>query len=294
MSVGPGYNKCPLRIGLELLPIRSRVMCRSRTRGTGLVTRRVLQVWNNLDVSTSLTPTPGHLLSFTLMCCVKQVDKLLTHPVMSPLSTRMCGTCGNMIPEIIQLELFTTTSWDRQTVISGICAPKVVVNKIYQRLVDQTSSLWWDLITPNHVLGVYHKVHLWASSSWKKGIDQPAIGFRMSVTGSSYIHTYTPTHPPIPTQNPHHVPLLRTDKNNEFSSCDSRSPSSVHNTESSPVSTTCYGFRRWNCSSRHETVNFCERTLNDCQCFRIGTVCVSGGWGLRSPKSRPTFFHVLD
>ena len=47
------------------------------TRGQvqGNRTRRVRQVCSKLDVSTSLTPSPRHLLSFNLMCYVKQVGK---------------------------------------------------------------------------------------------------------------------------------------------------------------------------------------------------------------------------
>ncbi len=56
------------------------------TKGTGPAVR---EVGSQLNVSTSLTPAPSHLLSFNLVGCAKQVSKLINCPVVSLLGTRV-------------------------------------------------------------------------------------------------------------------------------------------------------------------------------------------------------------
>jgi hypothetical protein len=41
----------------------------------------IREVVNQLDVPTSLTPDPKHLLCFHFVGCVKEVIKLINHPV---------------------------------------------------------------------------------------------------------------------------------------------------------------------------------------------------------------------
>ena len=41
----------------------------------------IREVVNQLDVPTSLTPDPHHLLCFHFVGCVKEVSKLINHPV---------------------------------------------------------------------------------------------------------------------------------------------------------------------------------------------------------------------
>jgi hypothetical protein len=50
-----------------------------------------------------------------LVCCVKQVGKLLARPIVGLLNDRMGGTRAYMIPKNTQLELFTTTRRQRQS-----------------------------------------------------------------------------------------------------------------------------------------------------------------------------------
>jgi hypothetical protein len=55
-------------------------------------TRRILEVTCQLDVPTSLTLAPSHLLRFHFVCCAKEVSKLIDSPVVRLLGTRVGST----------------------------------------------------------------------------------------------------------------------------------------------------------------------------------------------------------
>ena len=55
-------------------------------------TRHIREVTSQLDVSTSLTPVPNHLLSFYFLGCAKEVSNLINRPVVNLLCTRVGGT----------------------------------------------------------------------------------------------------------------------------------------------------------------------------------------------------------
>ncbi len=50
--------------------------------------------------------------------------------------------------------------------ITGIWDPMEEEKKVCQRLVDQVSSLRWDLIYPSQLMGLKKRIHLGTSSSW--------------------------------------------------------------------------------------------------------------------------------
>ncbi len=76
-------------------------------------TRHIHEVTNQLDVPTSFTPVPIHLLFFYFVGCSKEVSKLINHPVVSLFDTRVGGTGANMIAKSINSKLFATTSRER-------------------------------------------------------------------------------------------------------------------------------------------------------------------------------------
>jgi hypothetical protein len=79
----------------------------------GYRTHRVHEVTSQLNVPTSLTPTPNHLLRFYLVGCAKEVSRLINRPVVSLFGTRVSGTGANMITESVNDKLFATTSRER-------------------------------------------------------------------------------------------------------------------------------------------------------------------------------------
>ena len=85
-------------------------MCDVEVQYQGQRTHHIRKVTNQLNVPTSLTPVPNHLLCFYLMGCAKEVRKLINRPVVSPFGTRVCGTGANMITESINSKLFVTTN----------------------------------------------------------------------------------------------------------------------------------------------------------------------------------------
>ena len=97
-------------------------MRRSRTKGTGPAAftharththTPVREVPNQLDVPTSLTPAPSHLLRFHFVGCAKEVSNLINHPVVSLLDTRVRGTSAEVVPQWIDLKLPSTASRER-------------------------------------------------------------------------------------------------------------------------------------------------------------------------------------
>ena len=84
-------------------------------------TRRVRKVTSQLDVPTSLTPAPSHLLRFYFVGCAKEVSKLINRPVVSLFGTRVSGTGANMIAESVNDKLFATTSRERKLRQCGYC-----------------------------------------------------------------------------------------------------------------------------------------------------------------------------
>ncbi len=76
--------------------------------------RRVREVTRELDVPTSLTPAPNHLLRFYFVGCAKEVSNLINRPVVSLFGSRVSGTGCNMIAESVDGELFATTGRERK------------------------------------------------------------------------------------------------------------------------------------------------------------------------------------
>jgi hypothetical protein len=76
----------------------------------------VSEISLQLDVSTPLTPAPGHLLCLYLgqPGCVKQISDLLNHPIMVLLGTRMSSARVDMITKVIKGKLFVSTCRGRQ------------------------------------------------------------------------------------------------------------------------------------------------------------------------------------
>jgi hypothetical protein len=83
-------------------------MRRSITKGTGL-----REVTSQLDVPTSLTPAPSHLLRIHFVCCAKEVSDFINRPVVRLLGTRVGGTSAEVVTKRIYLQLLATTSRER-------------------------------------------------------------------------------------------------------------------------------------------------------------------------------------
>ena len=62
-------------------------------------TRCILEVTSQLDVPTSVTPDPIHLLCFHFVGCVKEVSNLINRPVVILLDTRVSGTSAEVVPK---------------------------------------------------------------------------------------------------------------------------------------------------------------------------------------------------
>ena len=69
-------------------------------------TRLIREVTSQLEVPTSLTPGPSHVLCFYFVGCPKEVIQLLNHPVVNPFVTGVGGTGGNMIVKRTNSQLF--------------------------------------------------------------------------------------------------------------------------------------------------------------------------------------------
>jgi hypothetical protein len=79
-------------------------MRRSSTKGTAPVAFR--EVGSQLNVPTSLTPAPSHLLSCNLVGCAKEISKLINCPSMSLLGTQVGGTGADVITQSIKSDFF--------------------------------------------------------------------------------------------------------------------------------------------------------------------------------------------
>ena len=73
-------------------------------------TRRIREVTSQLNVPTSLTPAPSHLLRFYFVGCTKEVTNVINRRVVSLFGTQVGGTGANMVAMSIYGELFATTS----------------------------------------------------------------------------------------------------------------------------------------------------------------------------------------
>jgi hypothetical protein len=60
-----------------------------------------------------MTPVFNHLLCCNFVCCAKKVSKLINHPVVSLLDTRVSGTSTEMIAQCVYPKLPTTTNHKR-------------------------------------------------------------------------------------------------------------------------------------------------------------------------------------
>jgi len=74
------------------------LMCDAQVQHQRHRTRRVREVTSQLNVPTSLTPDPSHLLRFRFVCCAKEVIDFINHPVVSLLGTRVGGTSAEVVP----------------------------------------------------------------------------------------------------------------------------------------------------------------------------------------------------
>ena len=61
-------------------------------------TRRIREVSGQLDVSTSLTSAPSHLLRFHFVCFAKEVSKLINSAVVRLLGTRVGSASAEVVP----------------------------------------------------------------------------------------------------------------------------------------------------------------------------------------------------
>ncbi len=77
-------------------------------------TRLVREVTRELDVPTSLTPAPNHLLRFYFVGCTKEVSNLINRPVVSLFGSRVSGTGANVVAKSVYGELFATTDRKRK------------------------------------------------------------------------------------------------------------------------------------------------------------------------------------
>ncbi len=100
----------------------------------------ISKVGCELDVSTPLTPAPGHLLCLYFVGCEKQVSNLLNNPVMGLLGFRMGGTCANMITRASRANFLQLQVEGGNAAIARICAPTASAKKVCHRLADQDSS----------------------------------------------------------------------------------------------------------------------------------------------------------
>ena len=73
------------------------LMCDGQVQYQRHRTRHIQKVGSQLNVHTSLTPDPSHLLSFNLVCCAKEVSDLISLPIVSILGTRVGDTSAQMV-----------------------------------------------------------------------------------------------------------------------------------------------------------------------------------------------------
>ncbi len=88
-----------------------------------------------------LTPAFNHLLCFNFLCCVKKVSKLINHPVVILLDTRMGGTSTEMITQCIYLKLSATTNRKRILWNHWDLSAQDVEKNVCERLARQDSTL---------------------------------------------------------------------------------------------------------------------------------------------------------
>ncbi len=74
----------------------------------------VREVTRELDVPTSLTPSPNHPFRFYLVGCPEEVCQLINRPVVILFGSRVSSTGCHMVAESVDRELFTTTGRERK------------------------------------------------------------------------------------------------------------------------------------------------------------------------------------
>ena len=115
-------------------------------------TRRVHEVTNQLDVPTSLTPVPSHLLCFYFVGCAKEVTNLINHPVVILFGSRVNGTGVNMIVENVNDIFFATTRRERKFRQCWYCSTDT---RDKECLTEANRPclipvVWSDLLQPTH------------------------------------------------------------------------------------------------------------------------------------------------
>ena len=86
----------------------------------------VREVTRGIDVPTSLTPAPNHLLCLYFVGCGKEVRNLINFPVVSLFDSRVSGTGANMISESVDGKLFATTNRERKLLQCRYCYTNTV------------------------------------------------------------------------------------------------------------------------------------------------------------------------
>ena len=76
--------------------------------------RLVREVTRELDVPTSLTPAPYHLLRFYFVGCAKEVSNLINRPVVRLFGSRVSSTGCHMVAKSVNVEPFATTGRERK------------------------------------------------------------------------------------------------------------------------------------------------------------------------------------
>ena len=117
-------------------------------------TRRIREVTSQLNVPTSLTPAPSHLLRFYFVGCAKEVSSLINRPVVSLFGTRVGGTGTNMIAKSINSKLFATTSREWKLHQDRYCCTDTSGKKGLPKASRSCliSVMWSDLPQPTHRL----------------------------------------------------------------------------------------------------------------------------------------------
>ncbi len=130
------------------------LMCDAEVQHQRHRTRRIREVTSQLDVSTSLTPAPSHLLRFYFVGCAKEVRKLINRPVVSLFGTRVGGTGANMIAECMNSKIFAVIIRERKLRQVRYCCTDTSGEKGLSQDSRPCliSAMWPDLPQPTHRL----------------------------------------------------------------------------------------------------------------------------------------------
>ena len=108
--------------------------------------RRVREVTRELDVPTSLTPAPNHLLHFYFVGCAKEVSNLINLPVMILFGSRVRSTSVNVVVKRVYGELFETTGRERKLRQCRYCCTNTRGEESLSE--DNKQGALWMLVVP--------------------------------------------------------------------------------------------------------------------------------------------------